>query len=88
MCHHIFMCGDTMGNMTLSIPDEIQKQMRQFNEIKWSEVARKAIIERLETLKLAEELAKKSKLTPKDASLLSKKINAAASKRFMDEHST
>ena len=37
-----------MGNITLSIPDEIHKDMRNFSEVKWSEVARKAIIEKLE----------------------------------------
>jgi len=54
-----------MGNITLSIPDEIHKDMRHFSEIKWSEVARKAIIEKLETLRLAENLAKKASLLKK-----------------------
>ena len=53
------------GNITLSIPDEIHKDMRHFSEIKWSEVARKAIIEKLETLRLAENLAKKASLLKK-----------------------
>ena len=72
-----------MGNITLSIPDEIHKDMRHFSEIKWSEVARKAIIEKLETLRLAENLAKKSKLTEKDVAEFSKKIKSNATKRFL-----
>ncbi len=80
------MCGDTMGNMTLSIPDEVQKEMKHFSEIKWSEVARKAIQERLETLQLAEKLAKKSKLSAKDVEDFSRKITASATKRFLDAH--
>ena len=72
-----------MGNMTLSIPDPVQKEMKQFSEIKWSEVARKAIIERLETLQVAEKLAKKSKLTAKDVSEFSKKIKSVGTKRFL-----
>ena len=72
-----------MGNITLSIPDQLHRDMRQFSEIKWSEVARKAIAERLESLKMAERLAKKSKLTEKDVKEFSDKIKISASKRFL-----
>ena len=72
-----------MGNITLSIPDNIHKDMRQFSEVKWSEVARKAIIQKLETLHLAESLAKKSKLSEKDVTEFSDKIKSLATKRFM-----
>lgn len=71
-----------MGNITLAIPDSIHHEMRKFSEVRWSEVARKAIVSRLETLKLAESLAKKSKLTKEDVKEFSKKIKAAANKRF------
>ena len=71
-----------MGNITLAIPDGIHHEMRKFSEVRWSEVARKAIVNRLETLKLAESLAKKSKLTKEDVKEFSKKIKAAANKRF------
>lgn len=72
-----------MGNMTLSIPDEVQEEMKKFSEVRWSEVARKAIVEKLETLELAEKLAKKSKLTEKDVEEFSKKIKSSATKRFL-----
>ena len=75
-----------MANITLSIPDNVHKDMRQFSEVKWSEVARKAIIERIERLKLAEKLAQKSKLTKKDVEEFSKKIKSEATKRLMDEY--
>ena len=74
-----------MGNITLSLPDEIQKDMKQFNEIRWSEVARKAIIAKLETLKMAEKIANKSRLTEKDVKEFSKKIKSLVTKRFLDE---
>lgn len=80
---HINIC---MGNITLSIPDEIQKEMKIFSEVKWSEIARKAIIERLTLLKRAEEIAKKSKLTEKDVKEFSDKIKRIASKRLIDEY--
>jgi hypothetical protein len=72
-----------MGNITLSVPDDIFKQMKHFSEVKWSEVARKAIIERLELLQLAEKLAQKSKLTEDDVKEFNKKIKTSATKRFL-----
>ena len=83
MCYHILMCGDTMGNITLSILDDIHKDMRQFSEVRWSEVARKAIVQKLETLHLAERLAKKSKLSEEDIKEFSNKVKSLAAKRFM-----
>jgi len=77
------MCGDTMGNITLSIPNDIHEDMKHFSEVKWSEVARRAIVEKLEALRLAETIAKKSKLSEKDVAEFSKKIKSLASKRFM-----
>ncbi len=74
--------------MTLSIPDGVQKEMKQYSDVRWSEVARKAIIEKLETLRLADELAKKSKLTKKEVEQFSAKLKAAATKRFLNEHHT
>ena len=79
MCCHISTC---MANMTLSIPNEVHKEMKHFSEVKWSEVARKAIIEKVNILQLAENLAKKSKLTRKDVDEFSKMIKSKATKRF------
>ena len=72
-----------MANMTLSIPEDIHKEMKNFPEVRWSEVARKAITEKLETLHLAEKLAKKSRLTKEDVQAFSKKIKSRAARRFL-----
>jgi len=82
MCQHINI---SMVNMTLSIPNNVHNEMKKFSEIRWSEVARKAIITRLETLKLAEQLSKKSKLTKKDIEDFDKLIKSSASTRFFNE---
>jgi len=76
-----------MGNITLSIPESVHMEMRQFSEVRWSEVARRAIVEKLDCLRLAEALAKKSRLTEKDVKAFSGKIKNLAAKRFMDEDS-
>lgn len=77
-----YLC-DKMANITLFVPENVHKEMKQFSEIRWSEVARRAIIERLETMKMAEKLASKSKLTEKDVEEFSRKLKRNATKKFM-----
>tara|TARA_Y100000310_G_C20595802_1_gene770420 strand:+ start:210 stop:431 length:222 start_codon:yes stop_codon:yes gene_type:complete len=72
-----------MGNITLSVPNDLHEEMKHFSEIKWSEVARKAIINKIDTLRLAEKLAKKSKITEKDVKEFSKKIKSLATKKYL-----
>ncbi|MFH1055594.1 MAG: hypothetical protein V1744_05830 [Candidatus Altiarchaeota archaeon] len=72
-----------MANMTLSIPDGIHIEMKRYSEVRWSAVARRAIVDKLETLRMADQLAFKSKLTQKDVDEFSRKIKSEASKRFL-----
>lgn len=74
-----------MTNMTLSIPDDLMKKMKKFSEIRWSEVARLAMEERVNDLEVMNKIASKSKLTKKDADELSKKIKRSMAKKF-DEY--
>ena len=39
-----------MPNITLSIPDDIYEKMKEYSEVKWSEVARKAIVDYIKKL--------------------------------------
>ena len=71
-----------MTNMTLSIPDEIHKKMKMFRDIRWSEVARKAIEKRVSDLETMDKIASKSTLTEKDIIEISKRIKSSASKRY------
>lgn len=75
-----------MGNMTLAIPDDLQKKMKHHADVRWSAVARQAIVEKIDALEEVERILEKSKFTAKDAKILGKKINAAASKRFREAH--
>lgn len=77
------MYDENMTNMTLSVPDSIHEEMKHFPEVKWSEIARQAFINKLEILKLAEKLAQKSKLNKKDIEDFSRKIKSSATKRFL-----
>ncbi|MDD9953169.1 MAG: hypothetical protein OXR66_02430 [Candidatus Woesearchaeota archaeon] len=40
-----------MPNMTLAVPAELHEEMKQFTEIKWSDVARQAFSQKVQQLK-------------------------------------
>lgn len=71
-----------MGNITLSLPEELQEKMKKHSEIRWSEVIRKTIQKRIEDLELLDSLTAKSKLTKEDALEISKKIDASVAKKL------
>jgi hypothetical protein len=70
-----------MTNMTLAIPVDLEKIMKKYKEIKWSEVAREAIWDKAKKLELMDKLLSKSKLTEKDAIEIGRKINRGIAKR-------
>lgn len=71
-----------MPNITLSIPKELHKKMKAFSDIRWSEVARRSIEERINDFEEMEKIASKSKLTKKDVEEISKKIKSRMAKKF------
>jgi len=73
-----------MVNMTLSIPEELHKKMKCMPEVRWSEIARRAIEERIDDLETMNKIASKSKLTKKDVDEISKKIKRSAAKKFYE----
>lgn len=74
-----------MPNITLSIPEELHKKMKQMSEIRWSEIVRRAIEQRVNDLETLNRLASKSKITDRDIEELSKKIKRAAALRFNED---
>jgi hypothetical protein len=71
-----------MANMTLAIPDELQEKLREHSEIRWSEVARLALEKKVADLEMLDKLTSKSKLTEKDVSDISARINTAAARKL------
>lgn len=63
-----------MVNITVTIPDELKEKLKEHDETNWSAVIRKALLEHLRKIEIAEAIAQKSKLTKKDADEISKKI--------------
>ncbi len=70
-----------MVNMTLAVPAELHDIMKQHTEIKWSEIARKAMWEHARKIELMEKLVAKSKLTEKQAEEIGEKIKAGLHRR-------
>ena len=70
-----------MVSITLSVPEDMKKEMNNFQDINWSAVAREAIKERLKMLRIFKDFTKDSTLTEEDALRLGRKVNAAVRKR-------
>ncbi len=69
-----------MPNITLSITEQLKKRIETYSSIKWSNVVRSVIEQKLDAFEEAERIASKSKLTLKDFEPISKKIEAATVK--------
>ena len=70
-----------MTNMTLAVPEDLHEIMKRHNEIKWSEVARKALWDHAKKLELMDKLLSKSKLTEEDAERIGHKIKQGIARR-------
>ena len=64
-----------MPNLTLSIPAELHEKMKKHSEMRWSEVVRKSISQKIEDLELMDKLTKRSKLTQADVDEIAHKID-------------
>lgn len=71
-----------MPNMTLSIPQELHQIVKQHNEIKWSEIARRAMWEQAKKVQLMDKLTGNSEFTEEDVAFLDHKIKAKLLKRL------
>ena len=69
-------------NVTLAIPEDLHTRMKKHSEIRWSEVIRKTISEKVEELEMMNKLSGKSKLTKKDIEILSKKIDSNVAQKL------
>lgn len=71
-----------MVNMTLSVPEELHKEMIIHSEIRWSEIARQAFEKKVKELHWMDKTLEKSELTEKDAENIGNKIKSEIRKRF------
>lgn len=71
-----------MPNMTLSIPNDLKKEMDAHPEFNWSEVARQAFRRSISEIDTLRHLLRNSELTEEDALLLGRKVKAGIAKRY------
>lgn len=71
-----------MPNITLAIPEDLHEKMKHHSEIRWSEVVRKTLSEKVELLEAIDRIAKKSKLTQKDVDEIAKKVDSSVAKKL------
>lgn len=72
-----------MVNITLSIPEDLHKRMKKHSEIRWSEVVRKALAEKVSDLEYMDRISSKSALTLREADEFADKVSRSAAERFM-----
>ncbi len=75
-----------MVNLTLAVPVEMKKEMDEFPEMNWSEVARQAFRDKLRDLKFIKKFRSKSKLTEEDTIELGRKVSRAVAKRHQSDN--
>jgi hypothetical protein len=71
-----------MVNMTLSVPDDLYKEMMAHSELKWSDVARQAFEKKVRELHWVDEVLKNSQVTEEDAERIGHDVKAKMRKRF------
>ena len=75
-----------MPNITLSVPEDLKREMDESKFINWSEVAREAIRERLAELALLKSITAKSKLSEKDVTEIGSKISKSLHKKYTEKY--
>ncbi len=75
-----------MPTMTLAIPEDLQQLIKEHGEVKWSEIARRAMWEHARKLELLDALAKDSKLTERDVEEIGALVKAGLRRRYAPRH--
>ncbi len=75
-----------MTNFTLSIPDDLKKEMDKFPEINWSEVARASMRQKIADLNFLKGFRVNSDISPEDAEIMGQEISKLLAKRYKGDH--
>lgn len=71
-----------MPNMTLSIPEDVYKIVKAHNEVRWSEIARRAIEEYAKKIALLNAMTMESDLSLDDIMTLDNKVKTGIHKHY------
>ena len=70
--------------MTLSIPEDLHQLIKEHNEVRWSEIARRAMWDYARKLELLDKLTENSELTEADVKELERKLKKAVHKHHKE----
>jgi hypothetical protein len=68
-----------MPNMTFAVPPELHKEMRRHKDVRWSEIARRALAREVSRLHIYDRLLEDSKFSEEDAVELGRSIRRRSS---------
>jgi len=74
-----------MANITLSIPEDLKREMEKFPEINWSEVARDSIKKKIAQLTFLKGFKMDSDISVDDALKLGQEVNQLLVKRYKSD---
>ena len=74
-----------MPNMTLSLPEDVYKIVKTHKEVRWSEIARRAIEDYAKKVALLNAMTAQSELTEDDVMELDKKIKAGVQQHYKNK---
>ncbi len=69
-----------MPNMTFALPEALHREMRKHKDVRWSEVARRAIAREIDRIHIYDRLLAKSQLSERDAIEIGRSIRRRASR--------
>jgi hypothetical protein len=76
-----------MPNMTLSLPEDVYRIVKAHNEVRWSEIARRAIEDYAKKIALMNALTQESDLSEDDIMALDPKVKAGIQKHYKSKAS-
>ena len=85
MCTHISNSVMQMPNMTLAIPEDLHSFIKSHNEIRRSEIARRAMWEYARKLEILDRLVEKSEFTEDDAAEFDSLLKKGLRKHYDQE---
>ncbi len=69
-------------NVTIALPKELHKKMKEHDEVSWSAAIRNIIEQRLKDIELLDKISSRNNLTDKDIQELADKIDRNVAKKL------
>ncbi len=71
-----------MPNITLAVPQDLHRRMKAHPEVKWSEVVRRILAQRIRDLERMDAVAKRSELSARDVDEVAHLVNEGLLRRY------